>query len=906
MKKCLILLVFLFFFQRAGAQEYRLLISNSDSLLFNFNKYAEAMESSEKIIRTFRYELPSIDTMSVYQDMADLYYFFHERGNNRHFISFLKSELDSIIKNGYEGNYYYFAVLMVLSRCYMDINNYKEAGKYFFMLREFTRSCNNISPGHIGMFYGWIGIYYQETGNMQVAKEYFIKSYNHRKQLYSQNLIMISDYWDCIYDLTYFYFLNKDYGNAIITGYNALDLTRIEFLQIHFMTLELVGRIHFKMNNTDSAYSKLKLSNDYYQLYRLTYHYRFGFNCLYLAEVLIKMERYEEAYRYIEQGLDVIRKHRHFNQLHLTQALVLSAELYMQSQQFDSAASCFLEAIDKFRQFVANPINTMTYDERKSYIKMNIAMVNKFYNFVLLKHSEYPHLVNTCYDLRLMTKDLGPEDSEKLANAVSHSDSATTALYEHWRDLRDRIVKLYSWTKLHSDSADNALDSLAKEADNIEKSLRYKISGSLITQNKVTTWDDIRTSLNEKEAAVEILRIENNGFPGFDSTVYAALIITKNSAGPEFVIVGNGKEMETKCLNEYKRTVSPGKSQIKSYSDFRNYRNTLVNKLKQAYGCYWEPIGGRIGKRERVYFSSDGVYHLINLNCLVNKTGRFLLEEKELVYLNSTKDLLHTDCTIGAADSNFALFGNPNYNMDMNSNESEISQCQDINDSKEVYESIYRSSANKEWQILKNTGPEVHAIAKILRDCSIHARVYTSDSASEANLRVQHKPSIMHIATHGYFDSVKTDIYDNPMLRSGLVMAGVNRTIRLIRNGEFETLMKLPDDGILTAFEALNLDLASTKLVVLSACQTGLGDIMIGDGVYGLQKAFKNAGAKNLIMSLWYVDDQSTRSLMQEFYKLLFKTKDVRVAFREAQLRLIRTGRFSLPGQWAPFVLISN
>lgn len=168
---------------------------------------------------------------------------------------------------------------------------------------------------------------------------------------------------------------------------------------------------------------------------------------------------------------------------------------------------------------------------------------------------------------------------------------------------------------------------------------------------------------------------------------------------------------------------------------------------------------------------------------------------------------------------------------------------------------------------------------------------------------------IVHIATHGYFledvdkggSAFGVDIEnanDNPLLRSGLMLANAGGTV----SGKRMPNLESNDNGILTAYEAMNLNLEGTDLIVLSACETGLGDVKAGEGVYGLQRAFLVAGADALIMSLWKVDDAATNLLMTNFYTNWIKLGNKQKAFKQAQLQLM--AKFKEPYYWGAFVMM--
>lgn len=180
--------------------------------------------------------------------------------------------------------------------------------------------------------------------------------------------------------------------------------------------------------------------------------------------------------------------------------------------------------------------------------------------------------------------------------------------------------------------------------------------------------------------------------------------------------------------------------------------------------------------------------------------------------------------------------------------------------------------------------------------------------ASEENVKNVTSPYILHIATHGFFKEVQfkqsnisqlaSNFYDNPFLRSGLLLAGAELSINRQENGREE-------DGILTAMEAMNLNLENTDLVVLSACETGLGEVKNGEDVFGLRRALQEAGAKSVVMSLWKVDDTATYEFMTYFYEnMLLKKQNKRTALRNAEIEM--KCKYQYPYYWGPFVIVGE
>jgi CHAT domain-containing protein len=219
---------------------------------------------------------------------------------------------------------------------------------------------------------------------------------------------------------------------------------------------------------------------------------------------------------------------------------------------------------------------------------------------------------------------------------------------------------------------------------------------------------------------------------------------------------------------------------------------------------------------------------------------------------------------------------------------------------------------------LPGTLKEVTAVAQIGQQRGKNVLLYTSDDATEAafkSLNGKNSPSVIHVATHGFFfDDPKKDYtsrmrmdfgdqpvraYKDPLLRSGLILAGGNRAWR------GDTIPAGMENGILQAKEVSNMDLRNTKLVVLSACETGLGDVKGSEGVFGLQRSFKMAGVDYLLISLWQVPDEATQLLMTMFYENLFNGRPIRDSFSDAQYRLRKLKpEYDDPYYWAAWVLV--
>ena len=332
------------------------------------------------------------------------------------------------------------------------------------------------------------------------------------------------------------------------------------------------------------------------------------------------------------------------------------------------------------------------------------------------------------------------------------------------------------------------------------------------------------------------------------------------------------------------------------------------------YETSWKPIADKIGDAKTVYVSLGGVYNNINLNTIYNPTtGKYLLEEKDIRIVNSAREfILNKERETKTYTNNTAsLFGFPNFdgNTTVSVDSSDLfASTRDLNSF--WLDSLTRGGLKA--KPLPATKTEVENISATLKSKGWQVTNYLADNASETNLKTQQSPRVLHVATHGYFfpdipmeDKDQTrflgmdrqQVAQDPMLRSGLLLTGANRTLK----GEVST----GENGLLSAAEASLLDLRETELVVLSACETGKGEVKNSEGVYGLRKAFSDAGAQNIIMSLWKVDDKVTQEFMTRFYQLWLNDKTtIREAFHRTQLEI--KAKYPQPYYWGAFILVGE
>lgn len=310
---------------------------------------------------------------------------------------------------------------------------------------------------------------------------------------------------------------------------------------------------------------------------------------------------------------------------------------------------------------------------------------------------------------------------------------------------------------------------------------------------------------------------------------------------------------------------------------------------QKLYEMLLLPVEAHLTGSEHLLISPDSQLNLIPFAALVDAQDRYLLATRQITYLTSGRDLLRLALPPEGWTRNPqppVIVADPDYG---NSQPMPLAGDDRPGDRPGDRPPAQRSQdwPLSTWLPLPGTAEEAQAIQPLLPQ----SQVFTRDRATETQVKSLGNPQILHLATHGFFLAANADSQENPLLRSGLIFAGANQ------------LHSDPEDGVLTALEVSGLNLEQTDLVVLSACQTGLGTVENGEGVYGLRRAFTLTGAASQLMSLWSVSDTATRDLMGAYYGALIRSHQGRgESLRQAQLQLLTNPETAHPFYWAAFI----
>lgn len=448
------------------------------------------------------------------------------------------------------------------------------------------------------------------------------------------------------------------------------------------------------------------------------------------------------------------------------------------------------------------------------------------------------------------------------------SDPEDTRLLNELMDLRAQIASLS--IKGSVDDRESPLpeqiQTLSEQSDALESAVSRR-STRFRNASAPITLEAVQSAVPTDAALVEfaLFRTFNPRAVEqkcFGEPRYAAYVVRQHTA-PQFVDLGRASVVDAAVETLRKALSDPTRNDVKA----------LARKLDRLVMA---PVRKRAGSPKHLLISPDGALNLVPFGALVDETGRYLIETYAISYLTSGRDLLRLS-SASEAKSQPAIVADPDFgDAHGDAHGDAIAATRDI-----------VQIGAREFTPLTGTSEEARDLAALLPE----ACVYTRNLATETAIKQFASPRILHIATHGFFVApTQASDLENPLLRSGLALAGAN------------TFSTEPDDGVLTALEVAGLDLGGTDLVVLSACNTGVGDIGTSEGVYGLRRALVLAGSKNQMMSLWSVSDSATRDLMIAFYKHLLAGEDCAAALQHVQLRMIGDPKTSHPFYWAGFI----
>jgi CHAT domain-containing protein len=500
------------------------------------------------------------------------------------------------------------------------------------------------------------------------------------------------------------------------------------------------------------------------------------------------------------------------------------------------------------RRQISLNIPSMTENQREFLAKQFDVAFN--YAFDALKKHPCDELARLCFDNVTFRSGLLLRSNSQIANSIEAlDDDSVKNMFAELKECRMNLV-------YQSVAGNKILKNTSKieaRINELEKEIALKCTDF---KNRNASFENdystIAARLSDEESIVEMIEHEGDLF---------ALVIT------------NKKTVEYVPIGRYEQIISYLKNPIEEI-----YHNkTLTDVL-------WSKVSGIVNDKSVVYYVPVGKFNQFALGSLYIGDNKYLSDVKDLRLISNPTDILSREpFHLAANTTNISLWGGIDYGL-----------------GNAVEEAPIRSAISRGETLanLRYAYQEVSDISLMLSNKQISNKVYSSYEATEQSFKNRNgkKDYVLHISTHGFFNE-KSDQF-NSMLESGLFFAGANKY------WSNDTLRLEPeqDDGILRAAEISELNLSGCSLVVLSACETGLGYSDTSEGIFGLQRAFKLAGANYVLMSLWDVDDRATAMLMTEFYNNLLNNVDLDTALKNSKKRVREF--YPSPKDWGGFVLL--
>ena len=794
--------------------------------------------------------------------------------------------------------------VQALGNCYVSVGRLKDAEYLYLKTLTNLKEKGKENIGSYRYICDALGVLYCQVHNYQKAKDYSGLS----KQLHEKNLDLGFSYLRCLSNCAiaesglghYFIaklfidvalkYMRQGYGKdasnkfiqnvatSIIDNYvdikNLSEQSNVIFQQFPYMQiLSNAAMIYQQGGFWDDAVLCIKESIDINK--KLEKEDALPYNNL--ATMYLAKSQIETSLPLFEKAVSLCKTDYEANEILFNYAFAL---WLAHSSQCKSVA---VKTSQTLTQSILSNFSFLSQEERMNFYK-NFEYYLPLLNVMLYETGDRS-LFGQIYDNILITKGLLLRTTHSVKETILKSGNVQVISdYNRMLSLKQQII--------------NERDSLQRikineEIEKLDKRLSRNASeyGAFTKSNNIK-WKDVCENLKDGDIAIEFYNLpvvihkdtiqQMTGEPRF-----CAVLLKKGFKEPDIIPLCKESELEVLSSDSL-------------------YNSTTL------YDLVWKPLENVLGDVRNIFFAADRELHQVGIEYALLPDKKRICDNYNIYRLTSTR-LLAEDKNNNNL-KNAVLFGGLNY---------DLSRDELIAESREKGikpVKAYRIADLENYRYgvayLPGTKEEVENIAQLINSTKeIRCKVITGDKGTEETFRsLEGKDvGIIHLATHGFFwsdeitekrsyvsflmNSVTRSNEDKALLRSGLFFSGANVGLA------GEQLPEDVEDGVITAQELSAMNLGNVNMVVLSACQSGLGETT-GEGVFGLQRGFKLAGANSLLMSLWKVDDEATKLLMTEFYHNLIKGDSKISSLRKAQQYIRSIPYYNSPEYWAGWILL--
>lgn len=841
-------------------------------------KKAETLLEMTVSLEASNFSVEQLEYLNNYANvLCDLGKFEEAEKHYLRVIELLENHRSGDIEN-------YIGALNNLALLYLDRGDYSKTELLLsecvnMSLRVFGQGSNEYA-----LALNNLGAMYYEIGNYEIAVDNFISA----SELYAQNFgkksiehtslenniallfSTIGDHEEALRRLNEVLVVEKELlGEKNLNhAQNLLSIASEHFDMDHLneaeryavesaeLVLELVGENHIDYANTQSLIGKIKFKEN---------------------ELSVSRTCFDKAAKVY---LDLFGE----NNIDYARAVLRMASVEAKQEKIDEAIALFDQAKFILNTNMEDVFAFLSEQEKEKYLQTLNDDFNNYFKYTLSMAEVRPSLGGAIFEQSVKLKGLLLKSSSVMRNTILNgADEELKDMYNTWVSTKKRIADLYA---TQGNIQSKKLTELEAEANKMEKDLYLRTdTNTELESDNEENWKLIQEKLSPQDVVLDFISYFDESTEQIE---YAVSIIDDQTDYPKVVALFNEAQVMA-VLGEYGANNYAYVSNV--YGDNKQHETAL-------YELIWKPLEKEIQTKKNIYISPTGVLHRISLWALGGAADQLMIDMYNIQNLSTSLNLLDPAEVYRNDLMNVSLFGDISYNTERTEEE--------------------------HWNYLEGTAEEIEGLEKSFKSKNYNTVVVRGQEASETSFKEKASNSnLIHVATHGFFfpdpeklvasaeEEVVEDVgfrgssnvvglssfthNKNPLMRSGLIFAGVNDLWNKDKYAK-------KDDGVLTAYEVTQMDFSKTKLVVLSACETGLGEISGNEGVYGLQRALKMHEIPYIVNSLWQVPDKETQEFMNYFYnELLSKDIEVKEAFNNA--RMAMRAKYT-PYYWAAFVLI--
>lgn len=890
--------------------DYATSLNNLGMCLFNLGRYREAEDLLNRSLAVYKMNFGEYHT-NYAMALGNLAQLYSTSGNYKAAEELLLKSLE--IREKIHGKHHsnYALGLTSLGQLYYLTGDYAKSEFYYQSALDLTESItgkNHVSyaANLASMAKLWFAL-----GNFKKAFEFMdeaieiYKRLNAVKQL--DYAMTLNSFGEMLVQAAYFDDAEKYFTEALQLVKESVG-TKHNFYATCLNGLGLTYSFSGRPEKAQKYYAEaLEIIKE--QFGTQNHNYLLLNNNLSLTYSLL--QDYDNALKYIKEAYETGKEVLGENHPDVILSMINMADIMMAKGDNEDAEKVVTDMFTIKQNMARKLLPALSESEKADFLTKDDYIYDMAFSF---SSASDPVNYKDIYEKALFRKGLLLNSSTGTRAFITRSgDENLKKKYSEWLNVKQLLSGLYNLTAVQRAASGYDTDSLEQLANTLEKEISG-LSASfrdfvLVPDVK---WTELRDNLREGDILLDFNKFRFYNGKWTDSVRYGVFITRFDSeAGPEYFEFGDGIKLDTLIIPALNRiNQMPSAPQADEDDDKVIVLNETPSAQTEIYEEIFAPLLKYLTGIRRIYICADGDFHKVNFGTILNPaTGKYLIEDYEFLRIPTPVSVLRKQDK-KEINRTAVLFGYPDYNMTTPGVTEALAKTEPAA-APDIYVNADETRGSG-FGLLPGTKEETETVAALLRENGWKAEVFLFDNAVESKIKQVNAPGILTVSTHGYFSPAPGKNYtesrlmgietakaaENPLLRSGLLLAGAQSFL----NASEDEKSRFRENGILTAFEASQLNLYGTDLVILSACETGLGEVNNGEGVFGLQRGFLLSGAGSVLMSLWKVDDKATKELIVEFMKNYIKGESKSTALRNAQLKLMKT--MPSPYYWGAFVLV--